>query len=213
LQEAQKLLGQAGIATVGAGADFNQAHAPVILERNGLRLAFLGYVNVPEELDGFNALDWVATAAKPGVAWADPVQMAVDIQAARKQADLVVVLLHAGLEIGEYMSIVSGDQRAAAHAAIDAGAAVVIGSHPHQLEPLELYHGGLIAYSLGNFVFDDYHGIANATVILQVSLDRTGFEGYKIIPALIRNGLPELIPENQLPAIATLVAPMPTAGH
>ena len=182
----------------------------LILERNGLRLAFLGYVNVPEERDGFDPRAWTATTDHFGVAWADSQEMAVDIRKARTEADVVIVLLHSGFEIGEYMSTLSGDQREAAHAAIDAGAAVVIGSHPHQLEAIELYHGGLIAYSLGNFVFDDYRGIANASIILQVRLDRNGFQGYTYVPVLIDNGLPHVISDEQVPAIGTLVAPMPT---
>ena len=210
LQEAQKLLGGQGIAAIGAGKDYGAAHAPVILERNGLRLAFLGYVNVPEERDGFDPRAWTATTDHFGVAWANSQEMAVDIRKARTEADVVIVLLHSGFEIGEYMSTLSGDQREAAHAAIDAGAAVVIGSHPHQLEAIELYHGGLIAYSLGNFVFDDYRGIANASIILQVRLDRNGFQGYTYVPVLIDNGLPHVIPNEQVSAIGTLVAPMPT---
>lgn len=213
LQEAQKLLGGQGIASIGAGKDYEAAHAPAILERNGLRLAFLGYVNVPEERDGFDPRAWTATRDHFGVAWADPQAMVVDIRKAKSQADVVIVLLHAGFEIGEYMSTLSGDQREAAHAAIDAGAAVVIGSHPHQLEAIELYHGGLIAYSLGNFVFDDYRGIANASIILQVRLDRNGFEGYTYVPILIDNGLPHAIPDEQVPAIGTLVAPIATEDH
>ena len=66
LADAQNYLSQYGIATVGAGANFNQAHTPVILERNGLRLAFLAYVDVPVEMDGFDAHDWIATDSSPG---------------------------------------------------------------------------------------------------------------------------------------------------
>ncbi len=208
LQEAQKLLGQVGIATVGAGIDYTQAHTPVILERNGLRLAFLAYMDVPEERDGFNARDWIATQDQPGIAWANLNEITADVAAARAKADVVIVLLHSGLEIGEYMSIISSDQREEAHAAVDAGAAVVIGSHPHQLESIELYHAGLIAYSLGNFVFDDYRGIANATIILQIVLDRNGFQSYKYVPVLIENGLPQVITPAQAPAIGTLIAPL-----
>jgi len=207
LRAAQKNLARVNIATVGAGADFTEAHAPVILQRNGLRLAFLGYMDVPEERDGFDARDWIAAAARPGVAWADPSEIAADVTAAKSKADLVIVLLHSGTEIGDYQSVLSGAQLEAAHAAIDAGAALVVGSHPHQLESIERYHGGLIAYSLGNFVFDDYRGVANATILLQVTLDRNGVQGYKYVPALIQNGLPQVVPPERVPVIGTLVAP------
>ena len=207
LQEMQRILGQSGVATVGAGVNFEQAHAPVILEKNGLSLAFLAYADVPEERGGFDARQWVATDSTPGIAWADPARIALDVSSARQKADVVVVLLHSGIEIAEYMSIVTNDQRLQAHAAIDAGAALVIGSHPHQLESIELYKNGLIAYSLGNFVFDDYRGIANASIILQVKLTKAGFQDYSYVPVLIDNGLPHVITPAMAPAIGTLVAP------
>ena len=208
LLEAQKTLSKYGIASVGAGADFAQAHTPVILQRNGLHLAFLAYVDVPVERDGFDTHTWTATASRPGVAWADPAQIKADVIAARLNADLVIVLLHSGIEIGAYQSKITGAQRLEAQAAIDAGAAVVIGSHPHQLEPIERYHGGLIAYSLGNFVFDNYWGIANATVILRVVLTRSGVQSYDYVPVLIDKGLPHGITPDLAPAIGTMVAPV-----
>jgi poly-gamma-glutamate capsule biosynthesis protein CapA/YwtB (metallophosphatase superfamily) len=76
------------------------------------------------------------------------------------------------------------------------------------LESIEAYHGGLIAYSLGNFVFDDYRGIANASIILQVTLNRSGFQSYEYVPVLIDNGLPHVITADLAPAIGTLVAPV-----
>ena len=105
LLETQKALSQAGVASLGAGANFEQAHTPVILQRNGLRLAFLAYMDVPVERDGFDARDWIATATRPGIAWADPDQITADVAAARRKADVVIVLLHSGIEIAEYMSI------------------------------------------------------------------------------------------------------------
>ena len=207
LADTQKYLRQYGIATVGAGLDAAAAHAPVIIQRNGLRLAFLGYVDVAPEKSGFNARSWTATATSPGVAWADPDQIKDDVQAARLQADVVIVLLHGGIEITDVINNISANQRMEARTAIDAGAALVIGSHPHVLQQIERYHGGLIAYSLGNFVFDQYAGIANATIILRVVLDGNGVQSYDYVPVLIENGLPHVIPAKAVPAIGTLVAP------
>ena len=83
----------------------------------------------------------------------------------------------------------------------------MIGSHPHFLQSIERYHGGLIAYSLGNFVFDDYQGVADATIILRVTLTRLGVQSYDTVPVLIENGLPHVITANLAPAIGTLIAP------
>jgi poly-gamma-glutamate capsule biosynthesis protein CapA/YwtB (metallophosphatase superfamily) len=207
LADTQKYLNQYGIAIVGAGLDSAAAHAPVIIQRNGLRMAFLGYVDVAPEKSGFDARTWTATASSPGVAWADPDQIKADVQAARLQADVVIVLLHGGIEITDVINNISANQRLEAQTAIDAGAALVIGSHPHVLEQIERYHGGLIAYSLGNFVFDQYAGIANATIILRVILGRNGVQSYDYVPVLIDNGLPHVITAQDVPAIGTLVAP------
>ena len=207
LFETRDNLGLYGIASVGAGANAAEAYAPVILKRNGLRLAFLAYMDVPVEISGFDARSWIATDSRPGVAWASPTQIKTDVTAAKLKADLVIVLLHAGIEITTVIGNITDDQRMEAHTAIDAGAALVIGSHPHVLQKIERYHGGLIAYSLGNFVFDDYLGIANATVILRVVLDGNGVQSYDYVPVLIENGLPEITSIDQVRGIETLVAP------
>jgi len=205
LQDTQSYLSQYNIATVGAGANSAAAHMPVLLERNGLRLAFLAYVDVPVEMDGFDAHDWIATASRPGIAWADPAQITSDVTAAKQKADVVIVFLHGGWE---NRTPISPDQSAEAHAAIDAGASLVIGAHSHLLQQTEMYHGGLIAYSLGNFVFDNYRGISNATIILRVVLTRQGVHSYDYIPVLIENGLPVLTSIDSARGIETLVAPL-----
>lgn len=205
LADTQAALSRSGIVTVGAGLNASAAHAPVMIERNGLRLAFLAYVDVIPELSGFDPRSWIATETSPGITWADPDKIKADVSAARLQADLVIVLLHSGYEIN---SAVSTNQRLDAHAAIDAGAALVLGSHPHLLQTIEKYHGGLIAYSLGNFVFDNYKGIENATIILRVILDRSGFISWNYIPVLIENGLPVVTSIDNVRGIETLVAPM-----
>jgi poly-gamma-glutamate capsule biosynthesis protein CapA/YwtB (metallophosphatase superfamily) len=205
LLDTRNNLGQYGIASVGAGANAVEAHAPVILERNGLHMAFLAFVDVPNEFTGFDTHTWIATDTRPGVAWAYRDQIKADVTAAKLLADVVVVFLHSGYEMNDMVVV---HQRAEAITAIDAGAALVIGSHPHILQGVEKYHGGLIAYSLGNFVFDDNEGISNASVILQVLLTRQGVENYHFVPVLIENGLPRLAADWEAPAIGTMVSPI-----
>ena len=95
--------------------------------------------------------DWVARRGHGGAAlWSDEASAARIAELATK-ADLVVVQLHAGFQFQEASSDVVHD---VAHAAIDAGAHLVLCHHPHVLQGLEIYKGRLIAYSLGNFVFD-----------------------------------------------------------
>jgi poly-gamma-glutamate synthesis protein (capsule biosynthesis protein) len=132
-----------GMPWFGAGPDEAAARAPLILQARGQRVAFLGYSGVDES--GF------ASDGTPGVARASVETIQADVREARSKADYVVVVIHAGIE---YTHEPSAWQRELAHAAIDAGADVVIGHHPHVLQPLERYRDGLILYSLGNFVFD-----------------------------------------------------------
>jgi poly-gamma-glutamate synthesis protein (capsule biosynthesis protein) len=113
LMQGIQLLEARGINTVGAGADGAAAHRPVIFEKNGIKLAFLAYVDVPVEFRGFDARTWIAGEKYAGVAWAEPNLIHTDVAAALLQADLVVVILHSG-----YENVVqpSPPQVAAAHA-------------------------------------------------------------------------------------------------
>jgi len=207
LQNTWDILQQSNIAYTGTGLNETEARSPIILEKNGLRMAFLGYVDVPVEVRGFDTHAWIATAAQPGLAWADPANITADVAAAKLQADVVIVMLHSGYEgVIEPNAI----QRQAAHAAIDAGAALVIGTHPHVLQPVELYNGGLIAYSLGNFVFDDFGFEQNLTAILLVTLGPGGVEAHNWSPVSIVDGLPWLATRDEAITILQMVAPRST---
>lgn len=179
-----------GIEPVGAGPDIAAASKATVIERNGLRIAFVGLVDAPAEGPGFSRDSWEATADRAGVAWADVASVTNAVHAASASADLVVVMLHFGIE---YATEPTATQQRLAHAAIDAGASLVIGSHPHVLQEVEEYGGGLIAYSLGNFVFDGFDGSANETAILKVTLTANGVESWKLVPVdIVKNGLPRL---------------------
>jgi len=192
------LLAAQGILTTGAGMDESTARRPALMEVNGLKLAFLGYVDVPIERGGFNTASWRATAQRPGVVWADPRIIAADVAAAREQADVVVVLLHSGYEDQATPNPI---QRRAARAAIDAGAALVLGAHPHVLQGVERYNGGVIAYSLGNFVFDGLGGPRAESAILNVTLSREGVQSFTWTPVALRAGRPTLASGQQARAI------------
>ena len=183
------LLGAAGVATVGGGADDTAAHAPHVADINGLRVGFLGYVHVPVEgITHFDTETWTATADTPGLAWADPARITADVAALRPEVDLVVVILHSGYE---YIEEPSEPQVAAARAAVDAGADLVVGHHAHILQGIHHYHDGVIAYGLGNFVFNITG--PPETAILNVWLDRNGVRQLELIPAIVQQyGQPRL---------------------
>lgn len=182
LAETVAVLDARGIAHAGAGANDAAAHAPAVVERNGLRIAFLAYADVPVEWQGFDTRSWTAGAATPGIAWLDVPRMRVEIAAARTVADIVVVFLHFGIE-DQYSP--TAIQVAEARAAIDAGALLVVGSHPHVLQPVERHGAGLIAYSMGNFVFDGPDNPTNESAILTAELTPAGVSSYRLIPVVI----------------------------
>ncbi len=144
LMDSLDRLRAAGIQPVGAGQNILAAHYPLLVKVGSLRIAFLAYVNIdPKEA--------AAGVDRPGVAWLDPTQALTDIRFARPLADIVLVCPHWGVE---YALQPTREQVDLAHQMIDAGADMIVGSHPHVVQPVEKYHDRWIAYSLGNFIFD-----------------------------------------------------------
>ncbi|REE82710.1 poly-gamma-glutamate synthesis protein (capsule biosynthesis protein) [Paenibacillus taihuensis] len=138
-------LDSAGIPNMGAGRDDAEAFKPVLLEAKGISVAYIGLSRVIPEGS------WKAGKDHPGLAETyDSTRAVKAIQEAKKQADLVVVMVHWGIEREDNPN---ADQTRLAHEYIDAGADLVIGSHPHTLQGFESYKGKWIAYSLGNFIF------------------------------------------------------------
>jgi gamma-polyglutamate biosynthesis protein CapA len=153
-------LERAGIRYAGAGDNLAAARKPAMLNANGTRVALLAYsLTFPEEF-------WAA-ANRPGTAFGHEDQVRADVATARGQADVVLVSFHWGqegsVELRPY-------QRKLGHAAIDAGAAAVFGHHPHVLQGIEQYRGGVILYSLGNFVFGSYSAQATHSAIATLTL-------------------------------------------
>jgi poly-gamma-glutamate synthesis protein (capsule biosynthesis protein) len=183
-------LDRAGIPHTGAGKNIEEAHAPALLTVNGLRIAVLGYVNTPNDgVSGWVAESMRAGPSTPGIAWGTADAVRRDVAAARANADLVIVALHAGWE---YTGPPGPVQRELAYAAVDAGAALVLGAHPHVLQGIEFYKGAPIAYSLGNFVFDiddddrRQPGMPSLlTCVLRVRLGPEGVRSLEVRPAVI----------------------------
>lgn len=142
------LLSEAGVAAFGGGMDLAQARRPALFEVQGVTFAFLGY-------DAVSAY-YAAGEGRAGTVPADPALIAADIAAARAQADVVIPYFHWGVE---YTHQPTAQQQALAHLAVESGADLVLGSHPHWVQGLEYYRGAPILYSLGNFVFDQSLGL------------------------------------------------------
>ncbi len=119
--------------------------------------------------------DWVARRGHGGAAVWHPTQSPARIAALAAQVDLVMVQLHSGFQFQEASS---ANVRGIARAAIDAGADLIVGHHPHILQGLEWYRDKLIAYSLGNFIFDQDFLVTFPSVFL-----RTVWEGDRLLEA------------------------------
>lgn len=142
-EDTLKRLNENEIKYTGAGKNSSESEEPTIIEVKGNKIGFLGFTDVGPE--------WLsADAETSGVNPLDTERYEEIIKNAVKKVDILVVSVHWG---NEY-STKTERQKDFAHKAIDSGAKIVIGHHPHVIQPLEVYKGGLIAYSLGNFIFD-----------------------------------------------------------
>jgi poly-gamma-glutamate synthesis protein (capsule biosynthesis protein) len=132
------------IQTVGAGHSLAEAWQPALFDLRGTKVAFLAasYASINDN----------GSATNPYLARiADVPRLTAAVSTLKSQNAFVIVSMHAG---AEYTAQPNARQIAFAHAAIDAGAGVVVGHHPHWTQSIERYKGALIFYSLGNFVFD-----------------------------------------------------------
>jgi poly-gamma-glutamate synthesis protein (capsule biosynthesis protein) len=157
---------QAGIHGFGGGRDLAEAHAPLWLEKHGLRIAVLAY-------NEFKPRRFEAGADRPGIAWSEDSQVLADIRAARRAgADVVIPFMHWGWEREPEPT---QRQRHLARLMIDAGAAAVVGGHPHVTQGADVYKGRPIIWSLGNFVFDGFElPAAKVGWLLRISVDKRG---------------------------------------
>lgn len=184
LLDTMTYLDQAGIGRVGAGRNSDEAFKPVIVEKQGVRIAVLGFSRVVPDHT------WKAGADQPGVADTYSYTVPVEtIKKTREQADLVIVMAHWGTERKDTPDPVQTDL---AHRYIDAGADLVVASHPHVLQGLEAYKGKWIAYSLGNFIFTTNEAAKTwETIVLQAECANTGACSLKAVPILTKWAKPE----------------------
>jgi poly-gamma-glutamate capsule biosynthesis protein CapA/YwtB (metallophosphatase superfamily) len=171
-----------GIHTVGGGASLRAARKPAILRRGGLRVAFLGFSDVRPP--GFDAAH-----GRSGATPAFPRYIRADVRKAADRADVVVVYFHWGIELDRSPT---ARQRFLARVARRAGASVVLGAHPHVLQPRERRGSKFVAWSLGNFVFDWHSPGTDRTGILRLGLGRAGVVSSRFLPARINWVQPRL---------------------
>lgn len=134
----------AGLAYTGGGNNFVEAHQGAFKEINGIKIIILAYTDLLPKSQ-------MATEKQAGFAYLDEAQMVKDIKAAKEKSDLVIVSFHWGRE---YETKSNNRQKKVAREAVEAGASLIIGHHPHVAQEIGEIQGVPVAYSLGNFVFD-----------------------------------------------------------
>lgn len=139
-------LEEVGILKTGAGQNKEDAINPTLIEKNGTVFGFLGFSDVGP--------NWIAAKENTaGILLASDPNLGEIIKNAKAECDVLIVSFHWG---EEYKLVHNKRQENLAHTAIDNGADMIIGGHPHVMEDIEEYKGKTIVYSLGNFIFDQY---------------------------------------------------------
>ena len=166
------------IAAVGAGKNAKEALSPALFEAKGWKIAVVG---IDKVVDPWPTA--VAGPDKPGTAAGhDQNAMVAAVRAASKQADIVIVAIHWGVELDTRPR---ADDVQLGHLLIDAGADVIFGGHSHRLQPMGVYKGRPIFYSLGNFVWPRHSTAGATTAVAEVTVSPSGkFKG-RMIPAFI----------------------------
>jgi poly-gamma-glutamate synthesis protein (capsule biosynthesis protein) len=191
------LLEKNGIAAAGTGKTAEEAHAGVVITRNDLRFGFLAYT--------YDQTNGNFTDSDDRICGMDVAQMQKDVASLKDRADVIVVSMHAGLE---YQPKPNKQQTTFAHAAIDAGASVVAGHHPHVVQPWEMYGKGVIFYSLGNLVFDQFQRVDTQKGLLgEVVFAGTTLVRANAIPVDIKQTVPRIAEAVQAKSKALSYAP------
>jgi poly-gamma-glutamate synthesis protein (capsule biosynthesis protein) len=184
LAETLEHLDGAGIKRVGAGRDYREANAPLLLDVGGRRLALLSYSFI------YSANTRMATARSGGVSDHRLRRILPEIRNLQSARYDVVVLVHWGFEYSFYPLPYQMRQ---ARRMIDAGACLIVGHGPHYPQGIEAYGGADIVYSLGNFIFDEPHKFANRSFIYRTDIDASGrARNRHIVPVHLRRHVPQL---------------------
>jgi len=153
------------ILYTGGAKNKEEVKKPAIIEKYGMKIGFLGFSDKgPDHM--------AATAERAGILLASDPAFDEIIKNAAKQVDFLIVSFHFG---EEYQVKHNARQEFLAHRAVDDGAKIVIGHHPHVVEDTEVYKNSYIAYSLGNFIFDQsWSKPTMQGMLLEIKLDRDG---------------------------------------
>jgi len=187
LKDTFTYLQNAGIKYVGAGKNEEEAYRPVYIEKKGIKFAFLAYSDA-----GLVPTSYEAGNNHAGTAFMQLDKMTKAIKEAGQKADFIIVSMHAGTE---YTDEPNSLQINFAHLAINSGADLVIGHHPHTVQTMEKYKDKYIFYSLGNFVFDQMWSLETREgLILKIYFKKDGTDNIFFFPVNMKNlAQPEIV--------------------
>lgn len=175
-------LDKVGLKHVGAGKNITEAAEYDIQEINGVKIATIGVSDIIPK-------DFAARDSKAGILTTKTLKYYQAVKDASEKADLVIANIHWGVEYG---ITETETQQQLAKNLINWGVDVVIGSHPHVLQPIEKYGDGIIFYSMGNFVFDQGWSRTKDSMVLNYYVDKDGNCSFEVVPVRIKDGYPEV---------------------
>ena len=175
-------LDKVGLKHVGAGKNITEAAEYDIQEINGVKIATIGVSDIIPK-------DFAARDSKAGILTTKTLKYYQAVKDASEKADLVIANIHWGVEYG---ITETETQQQLAKNLINWGVDVVIGSHPHVLQPIEKYGDGIIFYSMGNFVFDQGWSRTKDSMVLNYYVDEDGNCSFEVVPVRIKDGYPEV---------------------
>ena len=183
LQQTIKYLTDAGIKTFGAGMTEADARRPLILSKNGVKVGVLGYFDKQKKYDELGM--WYASGDQPGVALLSEANLRDDVAKLKTQVDVVVIFPHWG---ANYHAVTKGQQSLARRIAAT-GANLVVGSHSHTAQPVEVVDRVPVLYSLGNFIWHSVGLYRQSkmedfayTLVARIEIDRQGVRRILLTP-------------------------------
>jgi poly-gamma-glutamate capsule biosynthesis protein CapA/YwtB (metallophosphatase superfamily) len=198
LMETIEALENAGIGYVGGGKNLEEARRPKIISQRNTSIGFLGrFTN--QNAAGLSLIGYGARDNAPGVAqlmvsplYAPPQvneldleDFAADVKMAKSMSDVLIVGCHMGIQ-GQALTM---HQPAIAHTAVDHGADLVVCTHPHRIQGIEVYKGKIIFYSIGNFALDfAYAQQPKESIVLECLVSNRAIKDIVVRPCLLNQG-------------------------
>lgn len=176
-----RMLKNYGIETIGYGTTDSEQIKPIVVSKDSIRVAIFNSTNLAIE-------NWVFQHECPGICQVDIAEMARAISKYKLQnpTDFVVLVIHWGYEFQPQPAM---QQRIDATQILNSGADVIVGHHPHVIQPIDTVNGKVVFYSLGNFVFDQRRPDGRKAQMVKLKFNRKNYD-FDVFDIEIRNNRP-----------------------